>query len=135
MVEIEDPVTTLARLLDKNLYVVKDDGSLADICVTTEWYDRELLKNVDGQVTVGLDHSEDQKLGFSATLRRRVGYARVKIWVVDKPSFGGKQIRNKLRQEVNRVVREKRTKPNQLQLCRSWSRVRHSQGILRRISL
>jgi hypothetical protein len=113
MVEIEDPVVTLARLLDKNIRVVKEDGSLADICVTTEWYDRELLKKVDGQVTVGLDHSEDQKLGFSATSRRRVGYARVKIWVVNKPGSAGKQIRNKLRQEVNRVVREKRTKPNQ----------------------
>jgi len=113
MVEIEDPVTTLVRLLDKNIQVVKDDGSLADICVTTEWYDRELLKNYDGQVTVGLDHSEDQKLGFSATLRRRVGYARIKIWVVDKPDSAGKQIRNKLRQEVNRVVREKRTKPHE----------------------
>jgi len=113
MVEIEDPVTTLVRLLNKNIQVVKDDGSLADICVTTEWYDRELLKNYDGQVTVGLDHSEDQKLGFSATLRRRVGYARIKIWVVDKPGSAGKQIRNKLRQEVNRVVREKRTKPNE----------------------
>ena len=113
MAEIEDAVVTLARLLDKNLQVVKDDGSLADICVTTEWYDRELLKNYDAQVTVGLDHSEDQKLGFSATLRRRVGIARVKIWVVDKPGSAGKQIRNKLRQEVNRVVREKRTKPNE----------------------
>ncbi|HDQ07153.1 MAG TPA: hypothetical protein ENN36_10610 [Candidatus Bathyarchaeota archaeon] len=113
MAEIEDPVVTLVRLLGKNIQVVKGDGSLADICVTTEWYDRELLKNVDGQVTVGLDHSEDQKLGFSATLRRRVGYARVKIWVVDKPGAAAKQIRNKLRQEVNRVIREKRTKPNQ----------------------
>ena len=113
MPQIEDPVTTLVRLLDTNIQVVKDDGSLADISVTTEWYDRELLKNVDGQVTVGLDHSEDQKLGFSATSRRRVGYARVKIWVVDKPGSAAKQIRNRLRQEVNRVVREKRTKPNQ----------------------
>jgi len=113
MVEIEDPITTLVRLLDKNIQLVKDDGSLADIRVTTEWYDRELLKNVDGQVTVGLNHSEDQKLGFSATLRRRVGYARVKIWVIDKHGSAGKQIRNKLRQEVNRVVREKRTKPNE----------------------
>ena len=112
MVEIEDPVTTLVRLLDKNLRVVKDDGSLANIHVSTEWYDRELLKNHDGQVTVGLDRSEDQKIGLSATLRRRVGYARVNIWVVDKPGVTGRQMRNKLRQEVNRVVREKRTKPN-----------------------
>jgi len=113
MAQIEDPTVTLVRLLDKNIQVVKEDGSLAGICVTTEWYDRELLKNVDGQVTVGLDRSEDQKLGFSATLRRRVGYARIKIWVVDRAGFAGRQIRNKLRQEINRVVREKRTKPNQ----------------------
>jgi len=113
MAEIEDPVVTLARLLDKNIQVVKDDGNLADICVTTEWVDRELLKNVDGQVTVGLDHSEDQKLGLSATLRRRVGYARIKVWVVNKAGSAAKQTRNKLRQEINRVVREKRTKPNE----------------------
>jgi len=113
MVEIEDPVTTLVRLLEKNVRVVKDDGSLAKIYVSTEWYDRELLKNYDGQVTVGLDHSEDQKIGFSATLRRRVGYARVNVWVVDKPGVTGRKMRNKLRQEINRVVREKRTKPNE----------------------
>jgi len=113
MVEIEDPVTTLVRLLEKNMQVVKDDGSLAKIHVSTEWYDRELLKNYDGQVTVGLDHSEDQKIGFSATMRRRVGYARVNLWVVDKPSVMGRKMRNKLRQEINRVVREKRTKPNE----------------------
>lgn len=113
MAEIEDPIVTLARLLDKNIHVVKDDGNLADICVTTEWYDREIFKNVDGQVTVGLDHSIDQKLGLSATLRRRVGIARVKIWVVDKPGSAARQIRNKLRQEINRVVREKRTTPNE----------------------
>jgi len=113
MVEIEDPITTLVRLLDKNVKVVKDDGSLAKIYVSTEWYDRELLKNYDGQVTVGLDHSEDQKIGFSATLRRRVGYARVNIWVVDKAGVTGRNMRNRLRQEINRVIREKRTKPNE----------------------
>jgi hypothetical protein len=113
MAEIEDPIATLVRLLDKNLRVVKDDGSLANIHVSTEWYDRELLKNHDGQVTVGLNRSEDQKIGLSATLRRRVGYARVNIWVVDKPGVTGSEMRNKLRQEVNRVIREKRTKPNE----------------------
>jgi hypothetical protein len=111
--EIEDLTVTLVRLLDTNIYVVKDDGSLADICVAPEWYDREPLKDVDGQVTVGLDHSEDQKLGFSASLRRRVGYAKVKAWVIDREGSSGRQIRNKLRQEINRVIREKRTKPDQ----------------------
>ena len=31
MADIEDATVTLARLLDKNIQVVKDDGSLADI--------------------------------------------------------------------------------------------------------
>jgi hypothetical protein len=113
MVKVEDPVATLVRLLDKNIRVVKDDGSQARICVTNEGYDRELLKNYDAQVTVGLDHSEDQKLGFSASQRRRVGYARVNLWVINKSDCNGKEIRDKLRQEVNRVIREKRTKPNE----------------------
>jgi len=114
MPEIEDPTTTLVRLLDKNVRVVKEDGSLASIHVSAEWYDRELLKDYDGQVTVGLDRSEDQKLGFSATSRRRVGYSRINVWVIDKPgSAVGRDLRNKLREEVNRVIREKRTKPNE----------------------
>lgn len=113
MVQIEDPTVTLARLLDKNIQVVKDDGSLASVCVSSEWVDRELLKDADAQVTVGLERCEDQKLGFSGTLRRRVGYFRFKIWVVDRAGFAGKDIRAKLRQEINRVVREKRTKPNE----------------------
>lgn len=114
MLEIEDPITTLVRLLDKNMRVVKEDGSLASVHVSPEWYDRELLRHCDGQVTVGLDRSEDQKLGFSATSRRRVGYSRVNVWVIDKPgSVVGRTMRNKLREEVNRVIREKRTKPNE----------------------
>jgi len=114
MPEIEDPTTTLVRLLDKNVRVMKEDGSLASIHVSAEWYDRELLKDYDGQVTVGLDRSEDQKLGLSATSRRRVGYSRINVWVIDKPgSVVGRDLRNKLREEVNRVIREKRTKPNE----------------------
>ena len=104
---VEDPVTTLVRLLDKNIRVAKDSGSLAKIHVSKEWYDRELLKNYEGQVTVGLLRSEDQKLGFSATSRRRVGYARVNIWTIQS-----QDMRDKLRAEINRVIREKRTKPN-----------------------
>jgi hypothetical protein len=107
-VAVEDPVTTLVRLLDKNMRVVKDGGSLAKIHVSKEWYDRELLKNYEGQVTVGLLRSEDQKLGFSATSRRRIGYARVNIWTIQS-----QDMRDKLRAEINRIIREKRTKPNE----------------------
>jgi len=113
--EIEEPVTMLVRLLSKNMRVVKDDGSLASIYVSEQWYDRELFKNFDGQVTVGLDHSDDQKIGFSGTARRRIGFARVNIWSVDKPEQGvtGRKMRDKMRAEINRIIREKRSKPNE----------------------
>jgi len=115
---VEDQATTLVRLLDKNMRVVKDDGSYARIHVSREWYDRELLKNYDGQVTVGLDPSrgsEDQKLDISGKTRRRLGFLVVNVWTVDKPEQGlaGRKMREKLRREVLRIIREKRAKPNQ----------------------
>jgi len=115
MTEIEEPITTLVRLLDKNMQVAKDDGSLAKILVSQEWYDRELFKDYDGQVTVGLDRCEDNKIGFSGTTRRRVGFARVNIWTVDKPEQGvtGRKMRDKMRGEINRIIRERRTRPNE----------------------
>lgn len=115
MPETEDPIATLVRLLDKNMRVVKDDGSSANLHVSEQWYDRELFKNCDGQVTVGLDHSEDNKLGLSGTARRRIGFARVNIWTTDRPEQGvtGRRMREKMRAEVNRVVRERRNKPNE----------------------
>lgn len=115
MPEIEDPLTTLVRLLDRNMRVINDDGSLAKIQVSQQWYDRELLKNYDGQVTVGFDRSEDNKIGFSGTARRRNGFARVNIWTIDKPEQGvtGRKMRDKMRAEINRIIREKRTKPNE----------------------
>ena len=45
MTEVEDPVTTLVRLLRANMRVVNDDNSIASIYASREWYDRELLKN------------------------------------------------------------------------------------------
>jgi len=113
--EIEDPIVTLVRLLDKNMRVVKDDGSAAKIYVSQEWYDRELFKNYDGQVTVGLDRSEDNKIGFSGSTRRRTGFVRVNVWTVDKPEHGvtGRVMRDRMRAEVNSIIREKRVKPNE----------------------
>jgi hypothetical protein len=115
---VEDQVTTFVRLLDKNMRVVKDDGSLAKIYVSREWYDRELFKNYDGQVTVGLDPtrgSQDQKLDISGKTRRRLGFLVVNIWSIDKPEQGltGRKMREKMREEILHVIREKRTKPNQ----------------------
>ena len=115
MPEVESPVTTLVRLLQHGVRVVNDDGSLAAVYVSPQWYDRELLRNYDAQVTVGLDRSDDEKIGFSGSLRRRVVSFRVSVWTVDKPEQGvvGRRTRDKTRSEVNRVIREKRATPNE----------------------
>ncbi len=114
MSKIEDPAVTLVRLLRRYLWVVKDDGSLANVHVSQEWYDRELLKNFDGQITIGLERNEEYKLSLDGNLRRRLAFARVNVWALDKPEKGvvGRAMRDKIRSEVNRVIREKRNKPN-----------------------
>jgi len=116
---VEDPTLTIIRLLNSYLRIVKDDGSSATLKVSGEWYDRELFKNCDGQLSVGLDRSEDQKLSFDGNLRRRTTLLRISLWVVDKPEQGiiGKNMREKIRADVNRVIRERRNKPNVFDYC------------------
>jgi len=115
MPEPENPVVTIVRLIDKNMHVVKQDLSLATIVVSQAWYDRELFKNADGQVTVALDRCEDQKIGFSGNVRRQVAYLNVNVWALDKPEQGvaGREMQQKICAEVNRIIREKRNKPNE----------------------
>ena len=84
MSELEDPTTTLLRLITTRIRVVKDNGSVASILATKENYDRELLKEHDAQVTVGLDSSQDQKLELAGRLRRRNMVFRCNIFTVDK---------------------------------------------------
>jgi hypothetical protein len=105
MSEMENPVDTVVRLLSQNMHVVKKDGSLASIIVSREWVDRELFKNVDGQITVGLAESRDTKIEISGRLRRRVGSLRVNVWSQDA------YIRQKMVEEVNRIVRQNRNSP------------------------
>lgn len=102
----EDPVTTVIRLLQKNMHLVKDDLSLASVYVSKEWYDQALFKNYDGQITVGLEYSLDRILEISASTRRRDGFLKVNAWSHNR------DIREKLREEINRIIREKRTTPN-----------------------
>ena len=62
MSETEDATTTTARLLRTKMYVTKDNGALATVSVTCEWQNTDAFKNIDGQVTVGLAESTDQKI-------------------------------------------------------------------------
>jgi len=115
VLEVEDPVTTLVRLLQKNMRVVNDDGSLASVYVSREWYDRELLKNYDGQVTVGLRQPSPVKpLNLDHSLSQRILNFKLDCWVVDKiGKQTGSRTRSKLREEILRIIREKRFKPNE----------------------
>jgi hypothetical protein len=114
--ELEDPVTTLLRLITTRIRVVKDNGSVASILATKENYDRELLKEYDAQVTVGLDSSQDQKLELAGRLRRRLMTFRCTICSADKTAPGtdaGKVMRDKVAEQINAIIRENRNLPCQ----------------------
>ncbi len=114
MSQVEDPSATVARLLRSKMRVVKDNGSLASVNVSYEWQSSDALKSCDGQVTVGLAEETDQKIDLSGKIRRRTSSMRVNVWATDMPNAteDGKSIRNKIMEEVNRVIRQNRTIPN-----------------------
>jgi len=114
MPNFEDSITTLVRLLDNNMRLVKDDGSVGNVYVSKEWFDRNLMKTYDAQVTVGLGESLDRKIGFSGSKRLTVDSPSVNVWVLEKSGAvqSARRIRDKMRQEIKRIIREKRTKPN-----------------------
>jgi len=114
--EFEDPVTTLLRLITTRIHVTKDSGSLASILATKESYDRELLKEYDAQITIGLDSSQDQKLELAGRLRRRYMVFRCNTYTVDKTAPGsdaGKVMRDKVTAQINVIIRENRNLPYQ----------------------
>ena len=116
MSELEDSVITLLRLITTRISVVKDDGSLASLLATKEAYDRELLKQYDAQITMGLDSSQDQKLELAGRLRRRYMVFRCNICTVDKTAPGadaGKIMRDKVTAQINAIIRENRNLPYQ----------------------
>jgi len=117
MSEYEDSITTTIRLLKKNMKVIKDDNSIANIYVSKEWYDRELFKNYDAQITVGLVQSEDEKIDMSGRIRRRLGRIRVNTWATDRPATSdpGRLMRQKMVEEINRVIHQNRNRPNVLE--------------------
>jgi hypothetical protein len=85
------------------------------VTVSGEWQNTEALKSVDGQVTVGLAESTDQKLELTGKKRRRLQALRVNVWATDQPGSeeSGRLMRRKIMEEVLRVVRQNRVKPNE----------------------
>jgi hypothetical protein len=114
--ELEDPVVTLLRLITTRIWITKDNGSRASVLATKEAYDRELLKEYDAQITMGLDSSQDQKLELAGRLRRRFMVFRCNIYTVDKTApetDAGKTMRDKATAQINAIIRENRNLPYQ----------------------
>jgi hypothetical protein len=116
MSETEDAATTVARLLRTQLCVVKDDGALAKVTVTSEWQNADAFKGCDGQITVGLAESTDQKIELTGKTRRRLSLLRVNVWATETAGAAeaGRVMRGKIVEEVNRVLRQNRGKPNEI---------------------
>ncbi|MCW3998749.1 MAG: hypothetical protein NWE93_00735 [Candidatus Bathyarchaeota archaeon] len=115
MSTIEDPSVTVARLLRSQLRVVLDNGGLASVNVSAEYPGSDAFKLGDGQVTVGLADCSDQKLDLTGKIRRRTAAVRVNAWATDTPAAAesGKSLRGKIVEEINRIIRQNRTTPNQ----------------------
>jgi hypothetical protein len=115
MSEIEDAAITIERLLRTQMRVVLDSGALALVNVSSEYPNTEALKGNDGQVTVGLAETVDQKLDLTGKIRRRTATLRVNVWATDTQPVNesGKMIRNKIAAEVNRIILLNRSKPNE----------------------
>ena len=115
MSQTEDPVVTVARLLKTKMRVVKDSGALASVNVSGEWQNSAAFMSGDGQVTVGLAECADQKIELTGKIRRRLPTLRVNVWATDmlNAKENGKAMRGKIVEEVNRVIRQNRTKPNE----------------------
>ncbi|MCW4029505.1 MAG: hypothetical protein NWE92_07650 [Candidatus Bathyarchaeota archaeon] len=115
MSQTEDPAVTIMRLLRNNLHVVKDNGSLATVTVSGEWQNSDALRSGDGQVTVALADCLDKKIDLTGKIRQRTAALRVNVWAADmlNAAEGGKSLRAKLVDEVNRVICENRNKPHE----------------------
>lgn len=111
---VENPASTILRLIDNRIVVVKENAARAAIKCSEENYDRELLKDYDAQITCSLVQSEDQKLNMAATLRRRVAVLKVVGVSTNKElssADSGKKMRDKVTAQINTIIRELRQIP------------------------
>lgn len=114
--EFENPVTTVLRLIESRLRVIKDDGGLARISCSQAHFDRELLKDYDAQITISktADSCLAQKHSLDGKLRRRIYSLRATIVAVDKSIPGaeaGRVIRDKTLEQILLIIPENRNLP------------------------
>ena len=108
---MEDPKTTLMSLLKNNISLTKNDGSPAVFCVSFEWFNSKLFKDFDAQITVGLAEGSMEKLNVGGSWVRYMDRYRIIGWSIDKTGITGKEMRWKIRREIERIIRDNRKSP------------------------
>ena len=109
---VEDPKTTLINLIKNNIALTKDDDQTpATTHVSQEWFNSQLLKDFDTQVTVGLAEGSLDKLNIGGSWVRHGDRYRISGWCIDKTGVTGKKMRWKLRREIERIIRTNRKTP------------------------
>ena len=116
VVEVENPVVTILRLIESRIRVVKDDGGLARVACIQANYDRELLKDYDAQITLSktADPCLPQKHTLDGKLRRRIYSLRATIITSDKLAAGsdvGRVMRDKVLEQILLIIPENRNLP------------------------
>jgi len=111
-VSTEDPKTTLMNLIKNNISLTKDDDvTAATVHVSQEWFNSKLFKDFDAQVTVGLAEGSMEKLNIGGSWVRYADRYRIIGWSIDKAGITGKEMRWKIRREIERIIRANRKNP------------------------
>jgi len=112
MSQAEDPKTTLMNLIKNNIALKKDDNlTPATVHVSQEWFNSQLLRDFDAQITVGLAEGSMEKLNVGGSWVRHGDRYKITGWSVDKAGVTGKEMRWKIRCEIERIIRANRKSP------------------------
>lgn len=108
----EDPKTTLMNLIKNNITLKKDDDiTPATVHVSQEWFNSQLFKDFDAQITIGLADGSMEKLNVGGSWVRYNDRYCLTGWSVDKTGITGKEMRWKIRREIERIIRANRRNP------------------------
>ncbi|MCJ7763190.1 hypothetical protein MUP38_07040 [Candidatus Bathyarchaeota archaeon] len=115
MSELENPVTTILRLLKTKVSVIRNNASVASILYSPEHYDREFMKTYDAVVTLGLESEDINKVNLASTIRWRMIYLRCLIHTVDRTIQidPAREMRDKTLAGILAVIQANRNLPYQ----------------------
>lgn len=113
MTEREDAVDTLVRLLDTEINLTYDDGTSAPVLVTRQKCDRHKFKDYAGQIQVAKTIPATVKpLNLEQSVTQYIINLAIQSCAVKNATAEGDRIRQLLREEILRVLRQHRFIPH-----------------------